>query len=65
MASLESLEPELVPALSLFAKGSRKNKHRALCDIFVSHWQNEIENLILCIDQIIEPAAFTQVRIFN
>lgn len=60
LASLESLESELVPALtSLYMEPSTVACLHA--NLLVEHWLQEVRNLKNSVCFIIDPAAFGQV----
>ncbi|XP_067004590.2 serendipity locus protein alpha [Anabrus simplex] len=63
LASLESLEPELVPAVTAYYLEPNK----VACIIYLKtlwlHWKNEVDKLAKLIDGIVDPAAFCQVTL--
>lgn len=61
LASLESLEPELVPALTACYSDHDKLTHRNHLKMLSDHWQSEVLKLEELIDGIVDPLAFFQV----
>lgn len=61
LASLESLEPELVPALTTCYPDRDKLAHRNHLKMLSDHWQSEVLKLEELIDGIVDPLAFFQV----
>ena len=62
LASLESLETHLVPALStLYLK--QTSSQGMLAGLLVEHWSSEVKQLWQLIDGIVDPAALAQVCI--
>jgi Serendipity locus alpha protein (SRY-A). len=61
LASLESLEPELVPALTACYSDRDKFTHRSHLKMLSDHWQSEVLKLEELIDGIVDPLAFFQV----
>jgi len=61
LASLESLEPELVPALTACYPDRDKSAHRNHLKMLSDHWQSEVLKLEELIDGIVDPLAFFQV----
>lgn len=60
LASLESLEAHLVPALTtLYLK--QTFSQRALASLLVEHWNSEVKVLWQLINGIVDPAALAQV----
>lgn len=60
LASLESLEAHLVPALcTMYLK--QVPKQRVLASLLVEHWKSEVKLMRQLIDGIIDPAALAQV----
>jgi hypothetical protein len=58
---LESLEPELVPALTANYLDRDQSLHRHHLKMLSDHWQSEVLELEELIDGIVDPAAFCQV----
>ncbi|XP_015116249.1 uncharacterized protein LOC107040619 [Diachasma alloeum] len=61
MASLESLEAELVPAIIAFYLQPHNEERRVNVKLFTSQWQSEMNKLRNAIDLIIDSSAFCQV----
>lgn len=61
LASLESLESELVPSLTAYYLDHGRTPHRNHLKILSDHWQSEVLKLEELIDSIVDPAAFCQV----
>jgi hypothetical protein len=61
LASLESLEPELVPALTACYPDRDHSAHRNHLKMLSDHWQSEVLKLEELIDGIVDPLAFFQV----
>lgn len=61
LASLESLEPELVPALTAYYLNHDRSLHQKHLKMLSDHWQTEVLELEELIDGIVDPAAFCQV----
>jgi hypothetical protein len=61
LASLESLEPELVPALTAHYNDRHQSQHRNHLKMLSDHWQSEVLKLEELLDGIIDPLAFFQV----
>ncbi|XP_069678336.1 serendipity locus protein alpha-like isoform X2 [Periplaneta americana] len=61
LASLESLEPELVPAVTAYYIKNDQSLHRKYLKMLSDHWQSEVLELEKLIDGIVDPAAFCQV----
>ena len=65
MASLESLESELVPAAVAFYLHPDNIEMRACLKLLTTQWQLEINKLHKVVDLIIDAAAYCQVAIFS
>ncbi|PNF28471.1 hypothetical protein B7P43_G15235 [Cryptotermes secundus] len=63
LASLESLESELVPSLTAYYLDHGRTPHRNHLKILSDHWQSEVLKLEELIDGIVDPAAFCQVAL--
>lgn len=63
MASLESLESELVPATVAFYLHPDNKEMRACLKLLTAKWQLEMNKLHNVVDLIIDSAAYCQVRI--
>ncbi|KAJ9589773.1 hypothetical protein L9F63_027967, partial [Diploptera punctata] len=61
LASLESLEPELVPAVTTYYLDVEKCGYRNHVKMLSCHWQSEVLHLEKLIDGIVDPAAFCQI----
>ncbi|PSN37196.1 hypothetical protein C0J52_15113 [Blattella germanica] len=61
LASLESLEPELVPAITAHYIDYNQSTHRNYVKMLSCHWQKEVIDLEKLIDGIVDPAAFCQI----
>jgi hypothetical protein len=59
LASLESLEPEFVPSIQAVSSGKGSV---GLVKFFENHWKEEARRLETLLDQLIDPAAFAQVK---
>jgi hypothetical protein len=62
LASLESLEPEFVPSIQAVSSGKGSVE---LVKFFENHWKEEARRLETLLDQLIDPAAFAQVKYFS
>ncbi|XP_059490454.1 uncharacterized protein LOC132205430 [Neocloeon triangulifer] len=58
LASIESLEPEFVPSIQALRSGKGESE---LVKFYKDHWKDEIERLETLLDQLIDPAAFSQI----
>ncbi|XP_063987001.1 serendipity locus protein alpha [Diachasmimorpha longicaudata] len=61
MASLESLEAELVPSIISFYLHPDNEERRVNVKLFTSQWQSDMNKLRSAIDLIIDSSAFCQV----
>lgn len=60
LASLESLEAELIPCLTaLYMDSNSSNKN--IFQFLIEQWLKEITELKILIDSILDPAAFCEV----
>lgn len=60
LASLESLEPELVPAI-LASRSGGAEAAQTLATLYAQHWRSEARRLEGLLDQLVDPPAFCQV----
>lgn len=61
LASFESLEMELVPAISAFYLHPDNKEMRACVKLLTAQWQFEMNEFHHTVDLIIDPAAYCQV----
>ncbi|XP_023289259.1 serendipity locus protein alpha isoform X2 [Orussus abietinus] len=61
LASLETLETELVPAIVSFYLNPEDNEMRSSLALLIAQWQVEINKLHNTVDVIIDSAAYCQV----
>lgn len=62
LASLESLEPELVPATMAFYLHPDNREIRATMKLLTAQWQLEMNKLHSVVDVIIDSGAYCQVN---
>lgn len=62
IASLESLEDTLVPALIAFYTDSTNQSKRLLLKTLSNHWSDEIIQLETLLHRVIDTAAMSKVR---
>lgn len=62
IASLESLEDTLVPALIAFYTDSANQSKRLLLKTLSNHWSDEIVQLETLLHRVIDTAAMSKVR---
>lgn len=63
MASLESLETELVPAVVAFYLHPDNREMRSYLKLLTSQWQGEMGKLHNAINLIIDSGAYCQVQV--